>query len=94
MDSKTVSVRQMLAVTFAALLSPAVRVLPGHTAALGGTGAWLSTLAALPAALLLCLIVFALLRGGEDGLTGAFRRALGERAGRVLTLIYPIFAIR
>ena len=54
MDSKTVSVRQMLAVTFAALLSPAVRVLPGHTAALGGTGAWLSTLAALPAALLLC----------------------------------------
>ena len=93
MDSKTVSVRQMLAVTFAALLSPAARVLPGHTAALGGTGAWLSTLAALPAALLLCLIVFALLRGGEDGLTGAFRRALGERAGRVLTLIYLLWGL-
>ena len=36
MDRDRVSTRQLITLTFAALLSPAIRVLPGRTAQLAG----------------------------------------------------------
>jgi spore germination protein KB len=93
MDSKTVSVRQMLAIVFASLLSPAVRVLPGYTAAIGGEGGWLSTLVALPVLLLLCLVLIALFRRGDRGLVPVFRRTLGEGVGRGLVLVYLLWGL-
>ena len=61
MDRDRVSARQLITLTFAALLSPAIRVLPGRTAKLAGEGGWLAALAALPAALGLCWVLSALL---------------------------------
>ena len=41
MDRDRVSARQLITLTFAALLSPAIRVLPGRTAQLAGEeGGW------------------------------------------------------
>ena len=48
MPDDRISLRQLLALLFAALLAPAIGVLPSQTAALAGEAGWLSALAALP----------------------------------------------
>ena len=62
MPNQNITMRQLMALLFTGLLSPAVRVLPGATAALGGRAGWLSTLLALPLALGLCWVLSALFR--------------------------------
>ena len=64
MTNDRISLRQLLTLTFAALLSPAIRILPGRTARIAGEGGWLAALAALPVLLALCWVVYALLRPG------------------------------
>lgn len=54
MPDDRISLRQLLALLFAALLAPAIGVLPSQTAALAGEAGWLSALAALPVLLGLC----------------------------------------
>ena len=63
LDEDRISLRQLITLTFAALLSPAIRVFPGRTAQLAGEGGWLAALAALPLALGLCWALSALLKG-------------------------------
>lgn len=47
MPDDRISLRQLLALLFAALLAPAIGVLPSQTAALAGEAGWLSALAVL-----------------------------------------------
>ena len=75
MPDDRISLRQLLALLFAALLAPAIGVLPSQTAALAGEAGWLSALAALPVLLGLCWVLFALLRpAGEGGGAGPGHR--------------------
>ena len=67
MPDDRISLRQLLALLFAALLAPAIGVLPSQTAALAGEAGWLSALAALPVLLGLCWVLFALLRPAGEG---------------------------
>ena len=62
MTNDRISLRQLLTLTFAALLSPAIRILPGRTARIAGEGGWLAALAALPVLLALCWVVYLLVR--------------------------------
>ena len=94
MDEDRISLRQLIALTFAALLSPAIRVLPGRTAQIAGEGGWLATLAALPALLALCWALCALLKG--RGLGRAVLDILGPVAGRLvlaLCLAWGVFLL-
>ena len=47
MAQDSISLRQLLTLTFAALLSPALQVLPGQTARQGGIAGWLAAAALL-----------------------------------------------
>ena len=86
MDQDRVSLRQLLTLTFAALLSPAIRILPGRTAEIAGEGGWLAAVAALPVLLGLCWVLFALLRGKGLGQTAL--EVLGPVLGRVVVALY------
>ena len=61
MEQEKISMRELLALLFAALLCPAVRALPARTAG-AGRGGWLTALLALPVLLLLCGGLLRLLR--------------------------------
>ena len=60
MPDDRISLRQLLTLTFAALLSPAIQILPGLTAQRAGTAGWLATLVVLPLAVVIwyavCLV--------------------------------------
>ena len=86
MDEDRISLRQLITLTFAALLSPAIRVFPGRTAQLAGEGGWLAALAALPLALGLCWALSALLKGRGLGRTAL--DILGPAAGRLVLGLY------
>ena len=62
MADDRISLRQLLSLLFAALLAPAIGVLPAQTAALAGEAGWLSALAALPVLLAALWALWALLR--------------------------------
>ena len=73
-----------------ALLSPALRLIPGSAAALGGTSAWLGPLAALPLALLYAALLQRLrrtLRPGEC-FPELILRTLSRRFGGALLLLF------
>ena len=83
------SARQLRALFTVALLSPALRLIPGSAAALAGRPAWASPLAALPALLLYAGVLHKLssaLRPGET-LPQLALRALGQRLGRAVLLL-------
>lgn len=92
MPDDRISLRQLLALLFAALLAPAIGVLPSQTAALAGEAGWLSALAALPVLLGLCWVLFALLRpaGEGAGLAQVTETVLGRGLGKgvLLSLIH------
>ncbi len=93
MSDHKISMRQVLTLLFASLLSPMVRVLPGRTAALAGRAGWLSALPALPVLLALVWVLCALLRDSGEGLAQCFRRVLGRGVGRALTLAYLLWGV-
>lgn len=90
MENGRITAGQLTAAAWAAVLAPAVGMLPGATARIAGEGAWLATLVALPAALLLGYVLGRLAR---QGLAQAFLRLLGGTAGRILTIIYMVWAL-
>ena len=78
-----------------ALLSPALRLIPGSAAALGGSSAWLGPLAALPLALLYAALLRRLrrtLRPGER-FPELVRRALGRRLGGAVLLLFALWLL-
>lgn len=90
-----ISARQVYVILFAALLSPAVRALPAWTAETAGVGAWLTGLFAFPVLLLMGWALLSLLcrTGPEHGLAEVFQDALGTVLGKLLTIIYMIWAL-
>lgn len=91
MTGDRISLRQLLTLVFVALLSPAIRVLPGRSAELAGEGGWVTTLAALPALLGLCWVLFALLRDQGAGLSQVILRVLGPVPGRIVVALYLLW---
>lgn len=87
--------RQLLVLLFVGLLAPAIRVLPGESAAIAGEAGWLSALAALPAALGLCWALLRLLRGlpAGTGLAGALERVWGRLLGKLLLAVYLLWGL-
>ena len=92
MEQDRISARQLYAMLFTGLLTPAVRVLPGLTAAVADKSAWLTGLLAFPPLLAAGWAVYTLSRG-EGGLAGGFRRAFGPAAGKAVTIIYMLWAL-
>ena len=90
MRGERIETRRLSAAAWGAVLAPAVAILPGMTARRAGEGAWLAPLVALPAALLLGWMLKRLAR---DGLAQTFVRLLGGVFGRVLTIIYIMWAL-
>lgn len=89
MSETPITMRQLLSVIFAALLSPAIRVLPGSTAQTAGEAGWLAPLLALPAVMALCWVLFKLLSHlpSGAGLAQACSLVLGKVGGKIaLTL--------
>ncbi len=86
-----ISMRELLVLAGVGLLSPAIRALPGESATLAGNGGWLSSLAALPAALVLCWGLKRLSRG--EGLLRGFTRTLGRRVGKAVMLAYLLWGV-
>ena len=95
MPSDQISARQLRMLLFASLLSPAIQVLPGQTAALAGRGGWLSALPALPLMVLLCLALHSLNRAflSERGLAGVIRRVLGPWLGSGVLAAYLLWGV-
>lgn len=95
MPDDRISLRQLLTLTFAALLSPAIQLLPGSTARRAGAAGWLATLAALPVLLGLCWLLWRLFRGGPDGggLPNTAQQLLGPALGRVFCLLYFLWGL-
>mgnify|MGYP002509879529 CR=1 FL=1 len=95
MPDDRISLRQLLALLFAALLAPAIGVLPSQTAALAGEAGWLSALAALPVLLGLCWVLFALLRpaGEGAGLAQVTETVLGRGLGKGVLLLYLLWGL-
>lgn len=85
MPETPITMRQLLAVIFAALLSPAIRVLPGGVAQAAGEAGWLALLLALPIALALCWVLFQLLLPlpPGTGLAEACPLVLGKIGGKL-----------
>ena len=79
-------------ILFTALLSPAVRALPGWTVGTAGESAWLTGILAFPPFLLLGWMVFSLCRR-SGGLTQAYQDAFGPLAGKVVIVIYLSWAL-
>ena len=92
MEQDRISARQLYAMLFTGLLTPAVRVLPGLTAAVADKSAWLTGLLAFPPLLAAGWAVYTLSKG-EGGLAGGFRRAFGPAAGKAVTTIYMLWAL-
>ena len=95
MPEDRISLRQLLTLTFAALLSPAIQVLPGATALRAGEAGWLATLAALPALLGLCWLLWGGLRKGSGGtgLPDAALELLGPVLGRLVCLVCLLWGV-
>ena len=95
MADDRISLRQLLSLLFAALLAPAIGVLPAQTAALAGETGWLSALAALPALLALVWVLTALLgpAGEGAGLAQAAEGALGRPVGKLLLTAYLAWGV-
>ena len=96
MAQDSISLRQLLTLTFAALLSPALQVLPGQTARQGGIAGWLAAAAALPVLLGLSWLLWWLFKGEAGqagGLPGTACRLLGRIPGRMLCLAYLLWGL-
>ena len=91
MGNDHISMRQLLALEFAALLAPTLQYLPGQSANLAGEAGWLSALAALPALLLLAWGLGRLPAG--TGLAGGLELAFGKVLGRAATAVYLLWGL-
>ncbi len=84
MEQGCIGAGKLTGAVWAAVLSPAVGILPALAARFGGQGGWLAPLVVLPALLLLTR-VWGRLAQRKDRMDGA--------AGRLLTIIYIMWAL-
>ena len=95
MPKDQISLRQLLMLLFAALLSPMIQVLPRETVMLAGKAGWLSALAALPVVLLLAW-AFQTAPGklGDGcGMAEGLEAAFGPWIARGLVVLYLVWGV-
>lgn len=88
-----ICVSQLAAVVWVSVLAAAVGVLPGVTARRGGMAGWLAPLLAAPALLAASWLLWRVTGRGARGLADAFCGLLGDVGGRLLTIIYIMWAL-
>lgn len=95
MPNRKIYLRQLLALLFAGLISPAAAILPRETATVAYGGAWLAPLLALPAGLAVLWVFTCIFRRLPEGtgFTRALESAFGAATGRVITGLYLIWTI-
>lgn len=103
MKPDNISLKQLMAMAYVGILSPAIRLMPGVPAALAGRGAWLSVLAALVPTLLYIWMIGAFLKNRQEGegLGEAVERSVGKTAAKIILalillwlLFYTAFILR
>ena len=95
MEKDRASVRQVLTLLGAALLSPMIQLLPRETVAEAGRAGWLSALLAIPAALIMGMAFRALVKAAPPGtgLAGGLEIAFGRGLGRCVCGLYLLWGI-
>lgn len=95
MPKDKISVRQLGALLFSALLSPMIQLLPRETAAAAGKAGWLTALPALPAALALAWALWTVMTcvPEEGGMACGLEYAFGRWAGRLITVLYLLWGL-
>lgn len=95
MDRSKTTGKQLLAVLFAGLLSPMLRIVPEETAMLAGAGGWVGPLLAMPLFLLILLFVGRSLRRlpGGGGLAELYRFSYGPALGRALSVLTGLWLL-
>ena len=90
-----ISLGQLLTLLFAALLSPMIQILPRESVLAAGRAGWMTTLAVLPAALLLCWALHTVPgRLGEGaGLAQGLEAAFGRNVSRLLVAAYLVWGV-
>lgn len=92
MKQNKISLKQLMAILWGALLAPAAELLPAITVPVAGRGAWLSALLAAPVMALAGFLLWRLCRQGE-GLGGACVRVLGAAPGKTVILLYIVWGL-
>lgn len=94
-ENDHISQKQLLALGFLSLLSPAIRRVPRITVATAGYAAWLAPLVAFVPLVFLVLFMRSFLRtkGPGVGLAEIFLRALGKPVGRIVLALYSIWLL-
>jgi spore germination protein KB len=96
LDAKRkISIKQLSALTFVSLLSPAIRILPSLSVKLAGKSAWISALAAVIPAMLYLWMMLSLMknRQEDEGLTELMMRSVGKWPGKILALLIGIWLV-
>lgn len=93
MPKDYISLRQLLALLFAALLSPMIQILPRETVFLAGKAGWLAALFALPVVLLLCWAYSAAPGALGGDMARGLETAFGRWIARALVLLYLIWGV-
>lgn len=94
-DKEKTTGKQLLAVLFAGLLSPMLRVVPEQTAALAGAGGWIGPVLGMPIFILAVLVLGKTLRRlpGGGGLPQLYRFSFGRFLGRGLSLLTGLWLL-
>lgn len=90
-----ISQRQLMATACISIFSPAVRLLPGVSAAAAGKAAWLTPIAAVVPVLLYTLMMsyFMKSRSEGEGLIHLIIRSVGNVAGKAAVLLITLWLI-
>ena len=92
-QEKKISTKQMKSLVFVSLLSPIIRLFPKSSVSIGGKAAWLSPLLALPAVLLIYLIIEKLMKNAlpGEGLADVIIKSIGKRAGKAVLMLMVLW---
>ncbi|NCE63761.1 spore gernimation protein [Pseudoflavonifractor sp. 524-17] len=95
MKEDKITLGQLLALLFGALLSPMLLLLPRQTAMAAGKGGWLCSIAAVPAVLAAAWALSVLLRARPEGngLSAGLEAAFGKGLGRGVTAVYLLWGL-
>lgn len=95
MPKDKISIRQLQAILFSALLSPMVLLLPQESVAVAGKAAWLTALPALPITMALSWGFSASMRYLPEGsgMAQGLEYAFGKWPGRIVTGIYFLWGL-
>lgn len=94
-DKTKTTGKQLLAVLFAGLLSPILRVVPEQTGKLAGAGGWIGPLLGMPVFIVVVVILGKTIRRlkGGGGLPQLYRVSFGRFLGRVVSILTGLWLL-